>query len=288
MASVFITGSADGLGRLAAQRLVASSHDVVLHGRDRNRAQEALRSVPGARTALAGDLASIEETRALAEQANAAGPFQTVIHNAGVQSIHNAGVYRPNAARLETLDGLENTFAVNALAPYLLTALIASPQRIVFLTSELHRSGEPDLSDLQWRDRRWSGSQAYSNSKLIVVTLAFGVARRWPHVLSNAVNPGWVPTKMGGPQAPDDLELGAETQVWLAVSAERDALVSGKYLYHKQIRSAHPAASDVNFQNQVLDACARLTGAELPSALAPTVRNAMSAVTAAPRSKRAR
>ena len=261
MASVFITGSADGLGRLAAQRLVASSHDVVLHGRDRQRAQDAMRAVPGARTALVGDLASIEETRALAEQANAAGPFQTVIHN--------AGAYRPNSSRLETLDGLEHTFAVNALAPYLLTALIASPQRIVFLSSELHRSGEPVLSDLQWRDRRWSGSQAYSNSKLFVVTLAFGVARRWSHILSNAVNPGWVPTKMGGPQAPDDLELGAETQVWLAVSAERDALVSGKYLYHKQIRSAHPAASDVDFQNQVLDACAWLTGVELPSAVAP-------------------
>ena len=261
MASVFITGSADGLGRLAAQRLVTLGHDVVLHGRDRHRAQEAMRAVPGARTAVAGDLASIKETRALAEQANAAGPFQTVIHN--------AGVYRPNAPRLETVDGLENTFAVNALAPYLLTALIASPQRLVFLTSELHRSGEPDLSDLQWRDRRWSGSQAYSNSKLFVVALAFGVARRWPHVLSNAVNPGWVPTKMGGPQAPDDLEQGVETQVWLAVSADRAALVSQKYMYHKQIRSAHPAASDVNFQNQLLDACAQLTGVELPSVVAP-------------------
>ena len=191
MASVFITGSADGLGRLAAQRLVTLGHDVVLHGRDRHRAEEAMHAVPGARTALVGDLASIEETRALAEQANSAGLFQTVIHNAGVQSIHNAGVYRPNATRLETVDGLENTFAVNALAPYLLTALIASPQRLVFLTSELHRSGEPDLSDLQRRDRRWSGSQAYSNSKLFVVALAFGVARRWPYVLSNAVNPGW-------------------------------------------------------------------------------------------------
>ena len=268
MASVFITGSADGLGRLAARRLVTLGHDVVLHGRDRHRAEEAMQAVPGARTALVGDLASIEETRALAEQANSAGLFQTVIHNAGVQSIHNAGVYRPNAPRLETVDGLENTFAVNALAPYLLTALIATPQRLVFLTSELHRSGEPDLSDLQWRDRRWSGSQAYSNSKLFVVALAFGVARRWPHVLSNAVNPGWVPTRMGGPQAPDDLEQGVETQVWLAVSADRDALVSQKYFYHKQIRSAHPAASDVNFQNQLLDTCALLTGVELPSAVA--------------------
>ena len=249
MASVFITGSADGLGRLAAQRLVKLGHDVVLHGRDRHRAEDAMRAVPGARSALVGDLATIEETRALAEQANAAGPFQTVIHNAGVQSIHNAGVYRVNAARLETVDGLESTFAVNALAPYLLTALIAIPQRLVFLSSELHQTGQPDLSDLQSL-RRWSGFQAYSNSKLFVVALAFSVARRWPHVLSNAVNPGVVPTRMGGPHAPDDLELGVETQVWLAVSAERDALVSQKYFYHKQIRSAHPAASDVNFQNQ--------------------------------------
>ena len=258
MASVFITGSADGLGRLAAQRLVTLGHDVVLHGRDRHRAEEAMNAVPGARTALVGDLASIEETRALAEQANSAGLFQTVIHN--------AGVYRPNAPRPETADGLEDTFAVNTLAPYLLTALITSPQRLVFLTSDLHQGGEPDLSDLRWRDRRWSGSQAYANSKLFVVALAFGVARHWPHVLSNAVNPGWVPTRMGGPQARDDLEQGAETQVWLAVSAERDALVSQKYFYHKQIRSAHPAASDVNFQDQLLDACAQLTGVELPSA----------------------
>ena len=151
MASVFITGSADGLGRLAAQRLVTLGHDVVLHGRDGHRAQDAMRAVPGARTAVAGDLASIKETRALAEQANAAGPFQTVIHN--------AGIFRPNAPRLETVDGLEDTFAVNALAPYLLTALIASPQRLVFLSSELHQIGQPDLSDLQLR-RRWSGFQA--------------------------------------------------------------------------------------------------------------------------------
>jgi NAD(P)-dependent dehydrogenase (short-subunit alcohol dehydrogenase family) len=260
VAGVFITGSADGLGRLAAQRLVTSGHDVVLHGRDQHRAEEAMHAVPGARTALVGDLASIKETRALAEQANAAGPFQTVIHN--------AGVFRPNAPRLETVDGLEDTFAVNALAPYLLTALIASPQRLVFLSSGMHQMGQPDLSDLQLR-RRWSGSQAYSTSKLFVVALAFGVARRWPHVLSNAVDPGVVPTKMAGPQARGDLGLGIETQVWLAVSAERDALVSGKYFFHKQIRSAHPAASDVNFQNQLLDACAQLTGVELPSAVAP-------------------
>jgi len=182
MASVFITGSADGLGQLAAQRLVALGHQVVLHGRNRDRAQAAMRAVPGARTALEGDLASIEETRALAQQANVAGPFQAVIHN--------AGVYGPSAGLRETVDGLDDVFAINALAPYLLTALIEGPQRLIYLTSGLHQSGDPDLRDLQWRQQRWSGSRAYANSKLFDVVLAFAVARLWPHVRSNAVDPG--------------------------------------------------------------------------------------------------
>src|ERR1700716_4531375 len=98
MARIFITGSADGLGQAAARRLVTLGHEVVLHGRNRDRAQQALRAVPGARTALDGDLASIEQTRELAGQANAAGPFQAVIHN--------GGAYRPGLARSETGGGL--------------------------------------------------------------------------------------------------------------------------------------------------------------------------------------
>jgi len=257
MARIFITGSADGLGQLAAQRLIALGHEVVLHGRNRDRAQAAMRAVPGARTALEGDLASLEATRALAQQANEAGPFQAVIHN--------AGVYRPGAGRHETVDGLDDVFAINALAPYLLTALIEGPQRLIYLTSGLHQGGAPDLGDLQSRRRRWSGSQAYANSKLFDVVLAFAVARLWPHVLSNAVDPGWVPTKMGGLSAPGDLEQGVATQVWLAVSDERDAKVSGRYFYHKRTRAAHPAASDVTVQNGFLAACEQLTRVRLPS-----------------------
>jgi NAD(P)-dependent dehydrogenase (short-subunit alcohol dehydrogenase family) len=259
MARIFITGSADGLGQLAARRLVALGHDVVLHGRNRDRAQAAMRAVPGARTALEGDLASIEATRTLARQANEAGPFQAVIHN--------AGVYRPGSGRHETVDGLDDVFAVNALAPYLLTALIEGPQRLVYLTSGLHQGGDPDLRDLQGRGRRWNGSQAYANSKLFDVVLAFAVARLLPQVLSNAVDPGWVPTKMGGPSASDDLEQGFATQVWLAVSEERDAKVSGRYFYHKRTRAAHPAASGVTVQNGFLAACEQLTGVRLPSAV---------------------
>ena len=135
MARIFITGSADGLGQAAARRLVTLGHEVVLHGRNRDRAQQALRAVPGARTALEGDLASMEQTRELAAQANAAGPFQAVIHN--------AGVYRPGARRSDTVDGLDDVFAINALAPYLLTALIGSPQRLIYLSSGLHKGGDP-------------------------------------------------------------------------------------------------------------------------------------------------
>ena len=258
MARIFITGSADGLGQAAARRLVALGHEVVLHGRNRDRAQQALRAVPGARTALEGDLASMEQTRELAAQANAAGPFQAVIHN--------AGVYRPGARRSDTVDGLDDVFAINALAPYLLTALIRSPARLIYLTSGLHQGGDPDLPDLQSRQLRWNGSQAYANSKLFDVVLAFAIARLWPNVLSNAVDPGWAPTKMGGASAPGDLEQAVATQVWLAVSEEPGAKVSGRYFYRKRTRSAHAAASDVTVQDAFLAACEQLTGVRLAPA----------------------
>ena len=259
MGRIFITGSADGLGRLAARNLVTLGHEVVLHGRNRDRAQDAMRAVPGARTALEGDLASIEATRALARQANEAGPFQAVIHN--------AGVYRPGAESHKTVDGLDDVFVINALAPYLLTALIEGPQRLIYLTSGLHQAGNPDLRDLEWRRRRWSGSQAYADSKLFDVVLAFAVARLWPHVLSNAVDPGLMPTKMGGSSAPGNLEQGVATQVWLAVSDERGAKVTGRYFYRMRTQAAHQAASDVTVQNGFLATCEQLTGVRLASAV---------------------
>src|SRR5258705_2919151 len=252
MARIFITGSSDGLGQEAARRLTGLGHDVVLHGRNRDRAQEALRAVPAARMALEGDLARIEQTRELAAQANAVGPYEAIIHN--------AGVYRPGALRRETVDGLDEVFAVNALAPYLLTALIHSPQGLIYLTSGMHQGGDADLGDLQWRQRRWNGSQAYANSKLFDVVLAFAVARLWPHVLSNAVDPGWAPTKMGGASAPGDLEQAVATQVWLAVSEDPGANMSGRYFYRKRTQSAHAAASNVSVQDAFLAACEQLTG----------------------------
>ncbi len=256
MAKIFITGSADGLGLMAARLLVANDHQVVLHARNQIRAKEALSSVPRAETAVFGDLASIAETKHVAEQVNELGLFEAIIHNAGV------GYRETN--RIQTIDGLPHVFAINSLAPYILTCLIKKPNRLVYISSGMHRSGDPTLKDLTWNTRPWDGSSAYADSKLHNVILAFAVARKWPNVLSNALEPGWVATKMGGPGAPDSLEEAPKTQVWLATSQEREALVSGKYFYHHKHRNFHPSASDAATQDRYLSECARLSGVSFP------------------------
>jgi NAD(P)-dependent dehydrogenase (short-subunit alcohol dehydrogenase family) len=256
---VLITGSADGLGQMAATLLVEGGHAVVLHARSSARAEDAMRLVPGAAGALVGDLSSIEQMRSVAEQANATGAFDAVIHNAGVG-------YRER--REETVDGLEHVFAINVLAPYVLSAAIEQPHRLVYLSSGMHRMGEPELGDLQWRERPWNGAQAYADSKLLDIALAFALARRWPQVLSNALEPGWVATKMGGAGAPDDLDLGARTQAWLAVSEDPAVLVSGAYFYHQQPREHDASADGVTLQDGLLDICAELSGVALPAASA--------------------
>jgi len=166
--------------------------------------------------------------------------------------------------RIETRDGLPHVFAVNTLAPYILTALIERPKRLVYLSSGLHHGANPSLEDLTWTERPWHGTDAYAETKLHDVLLAFAVARRWPNVLSNALEPGWVPTKMGGPGAPDDLSLAPVTQAWLAVSDDPAATATAGYFYHQRLRQVHPAARDAAFQDELLDYCASLTGTRLP------------------------
>jgi NAD(P)-dependent dehydrogenase (short-subunit alcohol dehydrogenase family) len=256
MARIFITGSADGLGQMAARLLVADGHRVTLHARHAQRACEALAAVPGAEGAVCGDLSRIDELRSVARQVNALGSFDAIIHNAGIG-------YRERR-RIATVDGLPHVFAVNTLAPYVLTALIHKPRRLVYVSSGMHQSGDASLRDLEWNARRWNGAQAYSDSKLHDVILAFAVARLWPDVLSNALEPGWVPTKMGGTGAPDDLEAAPKTQVWLATSYEPAATVTGEYFYHQQARSPLPAARDPQIQDQLLAACGTYSGISFP------------------------
>ena len=256
MARVFITGSADGLGKMAAELLIQQGHEVVLHARSKSRAEETKKNVPQALAVVVGDLSSIAQTRSVAEQVNALGTFDAVIHNAAV------GYREPQ--RVETIDGLSHVFAVNTIAPYVLTALISKPKRLIYLSSMLHQNGDPTLKDLTWKARAWAGQQAYSDTKLHDVLLAFGIARRWPGVLSNAVEPGWVQTKMGGAEATDDLDQAHRTQVWLAASDQPEALVTGEYFYHLKRKGTLPAAHDVARQDRLLAICERLSGIALP------------------------
>jgi NAD(P)-dependent dehydrogenase (short-subunit alcohol dehydrogenase family) len=254
MSRIFITGSTDGLGRAAARALIDEGHQVVLHARSQERTSAFGDLAPRSAGVVVGDLRIGSETRRIADQVNAVGRMDAVIHNAGAYS---------TAGRSPTPEGHATILAVNTLAPYMLTALIERPHRLVYLSSGMHRGGTASLRDIDWIDRRWNASQAYSDSKLYVTALALAVARHWPDVLSHAVDPGWVATKMGGPRAPDDFEQGYLTQTWLAVSDDPAATVSGQYWHHRRPQRPAKDASDSRFQDQLSDKLAELTGVRL-------------------------
>ena len=167
---IFVTGSADGLGKLAAQMLLKAGHEVVVHVRSKSRI-DAVKDLNA--KVVVGDLSDLDQARDVAKQVNALGTMDSVIHN--------AGVYQSSAV-----------MPVNVTAPYLLTALMHRPKRLIYMSSGLHRGGHPRLDGIDWSGRKATGS--YSDSKLFISAFAAALARLWPDVLSNSVNPGWVPT----------------------------------------------------------------------------------------------
>ncbi|MFJ6725420.1 SDR family NAD(P)-dependent oxidoreductase [Streptomyces sp. NPDC091281] len=256
MSRIFITGSTDGLGLAAAKLLVSQGHTVVGHARNESRARGARSAAPDFEDVLIGDLESMGSVRALAESANASGRFDAVIHNAGI------GFREPR--KRTTVDRHAHVLAINVLAPYVLTSLMTRPDRLVYLSSVMHRSGDDSLADPDWNSRRWDGSQAYADTKLFDAVLAFAVARRWPDVLSNAVEPGWVATKMGGRSASDNLALGHVTQAWLAAGSEPGSHVTGEYFYHQRKLTPDFAVRSTDFQEKLLRTLEELTGVALP------------------------
>lgn len=241
---------------MAGRLLAGEGHSVVLHARNERRAKDTKKALPQAESIVVGDVSTMAAMVSVAEQVNALGSFDAVIHNAAIG-------YREQKKPV-TADGLPELFAVNSLAAYVLTVLIRPPVRLVYLSSGLHMQGDDSLEDLLWEHRRWNGYQAYCDSKLQDVILAFAVARKWKEVRSNSVDPGWVATKLGGAGAPDDLQQGSMTQAWLAASADPAATGSGGHFYHQKPRQVHPAARQIELQEKFLQECARLSGFAFP------------------------
>jgi NAD(P)-dependent dehydrogenase (short-subunit alcohol dehydrogenase family) len=255
MSRVFITGSAQGIGAECARQLLALGHEVVLHARNQARAAAALELHPGASAVVVGDLSSIEQTRALADAANQHGPYDAIIHNAGIGG--------GGSSRHETADGLERIFHTNVVGPFVLTALMPVPERMVYLTSGLEEQGRWNPEDLQWTARPWDGMQAYSDSKLHDSMLAFEMAARHPESIINAVDPGWIKTQLGGPNAWDPVDLGAETQVWLVTSDDPAATASGRYVKRREEHEPNPTVRDGAARAALIAELERLTGVAL-------------------------
>ena len=236
---ILVTGASMGLGLATADALARAGNHVVLHARRPDRITDPTLH-ERMHALIFGDLSNDAETRDVARQANELGRFDAVIHNAGV------------------IRGRE-VAAVNVIAPYILMASLTPARRSIVLSSGMHLSGSTDL------DRAFGRDGDYSTSKLLVTTLAMALASRSPSTLSHAVDPGWVPTRMGGRGAPDSLEEGHRTQEWLATANERDIVPSsGGYWHHRQARRPHPATLDVDFQTALIDRLTGLTGLSLP------------------------
>jgi len=237
MSRIFISGSTDGLGFLTANSLLDQGHEIIVHSRNFERLKAIQPLLDKGAMSVIGDLSILAQQFSVAEQVNHFGQIDVVIHNAG------------------TLSG-NDVLSVNVIAPYVLTALITKPSRLIYLSSSMHFDGKESLSGIDW----YGNTHNYSDSKLFVTTLANAIARHWHDVSSYSVDPGWVPTKMGGKEAPDDLVMGYQTQEWLAITENMATIESGTYWHHQKPLQPHVASQNEKFQDELLNALAAVTG----------------------------
>lgn len=246
--TILVTGSSDGIGKATAHALLSRGHTVIIHGRRgeklSNTAQELARIGSGAVHALDADLGSLKEVVALADTVAKRFPdLSALINNAGIMS----------RERKESCDGIELNFAVNHLAPLLLSLRLRStlaknaPSRIIFVSSMVHESGRIDLGDLEFT-RNYEGMRAYSASKRANVYMTRVLAERFETegITVNALHPGVIDTKLlhvyyaGG----DTVDRGAQTSVYLATNEEVGSL-TGRYFVNS--REASTPALDARY-----------------------------------------
>lgn len=242
---ILITGSTAGLGQLAAAYLVARGHEVVAHARNEARAEDVRRDIPGLAGVVIGDLSDLDQTRRLAADINAFGTFDVIIHNAAIY------------------DGKpQDRLKINVLSPYMLTSLVNRPRQLVYMSSSAH-----------WGDLRLDGivqqgaGVSYEESKAQLTTFAMALSRLWPAVQVNAINPGWVPTRMGeltGTPS-DSLRAGYMTQVWLAEGIDPASHMTGAFLFHQvSYSTVNPVVHDATAQDDLIEALGQATGVPFP------------------------
>lgn len=244
MSRILVTGAATGIGHSTASALLNDGHEVVVHARSHQRLFDARDLLERGAEGVTGDLAELDQMRVVAAQARELGRLDAVIHNAGI------------------IDG-DALLPVNVVAPYVLAADLPEVPRHIFVSSSMHRGGRADLEGADWSGAR--GTRSYSDSKLYVTTFMAAVARLRSEVISHAVCPGWVPTRMGGPHASDDLSLAHVTQVHLATAPAAEVRPNGRYWHHMRAEEPHPAVHDVDFQDELLSRLAAHTGLDLPA-----------------------
>lgn len=252
MSRILVTGSTTGVGHTAALELRAAGHEVVFHARNADRA--ATLDDLGVEVVV-GDLGEPDQVHDLIATLGASTPFDVVIHNAGIDS---------TGSRQVNTVGQPLVTAVNLYAPYMMTTLMPRPSRLVFLSSSWHYDGHGNIDDIEWTSRPWDGIQNYCDSKTLLTAMTLWFARCWPDVVCQAVDPGWVPTRMGGAGAPDELELGHPTQVWLASSDDPAALETGGYWFHMERLDPIAIVTDTAFQDRLMSRLEVLTGVPLP------------------------
>ncbi|KAJ7874653.1 hypothetical protein B0H13DRAFT_2057447 [Mycena leptocephala] len=239
MPRFFITGSSDGLGLLTARCLLSRGHSVVLHARSPARADETRAKCPEAEAILVGDLSSLDEMKALAAEANKFGPYEAVLHNAGLYT---------GMERVPGKSGLPSLFTVNTLAPYILTCLMDKPKRLLFVSSGMHYSGRVN-----------------SDSRLHDVMLAKVFARRWIDVSSFSADPGWVATKMGGRSAPGNIEHAVNTFVMAALGeGQATPAETGAYWKDSSVHDPNSLANDEALQDRLVNELERISGVKIP------------------------
>jgi len=246
MSTIVLTGATDGIGLATTRLLLAQGHRVLVHARSEERGRPVVDALSGDAVLVTGDLADLTEVVALARQVTQQGAPDVLVHNAGVWV---RGSTPPVSA-----DGFETTFAVNVLAPHLLTALLGEQLsgRLIWLGSGMAGSGRPDPARL---GAERSSGQAYADSKACDVALAQAWGRRLPGVASAALDPGWVKTKLASAGAPGTVDSSADSLAFCCTEAD---LSRAPYWKNRRPLAVPQRLRDPALQDAIAEACDRL------------------------------